>query len=71
MEEEDPRILGLPGVTEFRRKMGARKIQVQGYTSTLSSHTSEDGVQSSRMGSETYLTASDDSSSIFEEETLA
>ncbi|XP_061288206.1 pleckstrin homology domain-containing family H member 2 isoform X6 [Bos javanicus] len=40
------------------------------YTSTLSSHTSEEGVQSSRMGSETYLTASDDSSSIFEEETF-
>uniref|UniRef100_G3TYU2 Pleckstrin homology domain-containing family H member 2 n=1 Tax=Loxodonta africana TaxID=9785 RepID=G3TYU2_LOXAF len=29
--------------------------------STLSSHTSEEGVQCSRMGSETYLTASDDS----------
>ncbi|XP_057599200.1 pleckstrin homology domain-containing family H member 2 [Hippopotamus amphibius kiboko] len=40
------------------------------YTSTLSSHTSEEGVQCSRMGSETYLTASDDSSSIFEEETF-
>nr|XP_054100990.1 pleckstrin homology domain-containing family H member 2 isoform X4 [Callithrix jacchus] len=39
-------------------------------TSTLSSHTSEEGVQRSRMGSETYLTASDDSSSIFEEETF-
>ncbi|XP_053444869.1 pleckstrin homology domain-containing family H member 2 [Nycticebus coucang] len=39
-------------------------------TSTLSSHTSEEGVQCSRMGSETYLTASDDSSSIFEEETF-
>lgn len=37
-------------------------------TSTLSSHTSEEGVQCSRMGSEMYLTASDDSSSIFEEE---
>uniref|UniRef100_A0A8C0TBS3 Pleckstrin homology domain-containing family H member 2 n=1 Tax=Canis lupus familiaris TaxID=9615 RepID=A0A8C0TBS3_CANLF len=40
------------------------------YTSTLSSHTSEEGVQCSRMGSEVYLTASDDSSSIFEEETF-
>ncbi|XP_026342718.2 pleckstrin homology domain-containing family H member 2 isoform X2 [Ursus arctos] len=40
------------------------------YTSTLSSHTSEEGVQCSRMGSEAYLTASDDSSSIFEEETF-
>ncbi|XP_014393981.1 PREDICTED: pleckstrin homology domain-containing family H member 2 [Myotis brandtii] len=40
------------------------------YMSTLSSHTSEEGVQCSRMGSETYLTASDDSSSIFEEETF-
>uniref|UniRef100_A0A2K6LJH1 Pleckstrin homology, MyTH4 and FERM domain containing H2 n=1 Tax=Rhinopithecus bieti TaxID=61621 RepID=A0A2K6LJH1_RHIBE len=39
-------------------------------TSTLSSHTSEEGVQCSRMGSEMYLTASDDSSSIFEEETF-
>ncbi|XP_006159970.1 pleckstrin homology domain-containing family H member 2 isoform X1 [Tupaia chinensis] len=39
-------------------------------TSTLSSHTSEEGAQCSRMGSETYLTASDDSSSIFEEETF-
>nr|XP_020144178.1 pleckstrin homology domain-containing family H member 2 isoform X4 [Microcebus murinus] len=39
-------------------------------TSTLSSHTSEEGVQCSRTGSETYLTASDDSSSIFEEETF-
>ncbi|XP_032733846.1 pleckstrin homology domain-containing family H member 2 isoform X2 [Lontra canadensis] len=40
------------------------------YTSTLSSHTSEEGVHCSRMGSEAYLTASDDSSSIFEEETF-
>uniref|UniRef100_A0A452U954 Pleckstrin homology, MyTH4 and FERM domain containing H2 n=1 Tax=Ursus maritimus TaxID=29073 RepID=A0A452U954_URSMA len=40
------------------------------YTSSLSSHTSEEGVQCSRMGSEAYLTASDDSSSIFEEETF-
>ncbi|XP_063645971.1 pleckstrin homology domain-containing family H member 2 isoform X3 [Pan troglodytes] len=39
-------------------------------TSTFSSHTSEEGVQCSRMGSEMYLTASDDSSSIFEEETF-
>uniref|UniRef100_A0A5F9CJL0 Pleckstrin homology domain-containing family H member 2 n=1 Tax=Oryctolagus cuniculus TaxID=9986 RepID=A0A5F9CJL0_RABIT len=38
--------------------------------STLSSHTSEEGAQCSRMGSETYLTASDESSSIFEEETF-
>ncbi|XP_035315504.1 pleckstrin homology domain-containing family H member 2 isoform X1 [Cricetulus griseus] len=37
-------------------------------TSILSSHTSEEGVQCDRMGSEAYLTASDDSSSIFEEE---
>uniref|UniRef100_A0A8C6RAN3 Pleckstrin homology domain-containing family H member 2 n=1 Tax=Nannospalax galili TaxID=1026970 RepID=A0A8C6RAN3_NANGA len=39
-------------------------------TSTLSSHTSEEGAQCGRMGSEAYLTASDDSSSIFEEETF-
>ncbi|XP_062065335.1 pleckstrin homology domain-containing family H member 2 isoform X2 [Lepus europaeus] len=39
-------------------------------TSTLSSHTSEEGAQCSRMGSETYLTASDESSSVFEEETF-
>ncbi|XP_051017115.1 LOW QUALITY PROTEIN: pleckstrin homology domain-containing family H member 2 [Acomys russatus] len=39
-------------------------------TSTLSSHTSEEGVPCGRMGSEAYLTASDDSSSIFEEETF-
>lgn len=39
-------------------------------TSTLSSHTSEEGVHCGRMGSEAYLTASDDSSSIFEEETF-
>lgn len=39
-------------------------------TSTLSSHTSEEGGQCGRMGSEAYLTASDDSSSIFEEETF-
>ncbi|XP_052042451.1 pleckstrin homology domain-containing family H member 2 isoform X1 [Apodemus sylvaticus] len=39
-------------------------------TSTLSSHTSEEGGQCGRTGSEAYLTASDDSSSIFEEETF-
>lgn len=39
-------------------------------TSTLSSHTSEEGGQCGRLGSEAYLTASDDSSSIFEEETF-
>ncbi|KAL6032123.1 hypothetical protein STEG23_019802, partial [Scotinomys teguina] len=39
-------------------------------TSTLSSHTSEEGGQCGGMGSEAYLTASDDSSSIFEEETF-
>lgn len=39
-------------------------------TSTLSSHTSEEGGQCGRPGSEAYLTASDDSSSIFEEETF-
>ncbi|XP_020012992.2 pleckstrin homology domain-containing family H member 2 isoform X1 [Castor canadensis] len=38
--------------------------------STLSSHTSEEGAQCGRLGSEAYLTASDDSSSIFEEETF-
>lgn len=38
--------------------------------STLSSHTSEEGGQRGRMGSEAYLTASDDSSSVFEEETF-
>ncbi|XP_037384046.1 pleckstrin homology domain-containing family H member 2 isoform X1 [Talpa occidentalis] len=49
---------------------GAKGRAKSRYTSTLSSHTSEEGVQDSRMGSETYLTASDDSSSIFEEETF-
>ncbi|XP_047378556.1 pleckstrin homology domain-containing family H member 2 isoform X2 [Sciurus carolinensis] len=39
-------------------------------TSRLSSHTSEEGVPCGRMGSEAYLTASDDSSSVFEEETF-
>ncbi|KAM5292337.1 pleckstrin homology domain-containing family H member 2 isoform 1-T1 [Ctenodactylus gundi] len=39
-------------------------------TSTLSSPTSEEGVQGGRVGSEAYLTASDDSSSVFEEETF-
>ncbi|GAB1301373.1 Pleckstrin homology domain-containing family H member 2 [Apodemus speciosus] len=39
-------------------------------TSTLSSHTSEEGGQCGRTGSEAYLTASDDSSSVFEEETF-
>nr|XP_023422058.1 pleckstrin homology domain-containing family H member 2 [Cavia porcellus] len=39
-------------------------------TSTLSSHTSEEGAHGGRRGSEAYLTASDDSSSIFEEETF-
>uniref|UniRef100_A0A669P657 Pleckstrin homology, MyTH4 and FERM domain containing H2 n=1 Tax=Phasianus colchicus TaxID=9054 RepID=A0A669P657_PHACC len=38
--------------------------------STLSSHTSEENARYSRVGSETYLTASDDSSSLFEEESL-
>ncbi|XP_036026792.1 pleckstrin homology domain-containing family H member 2 [Onychomys torridus] len=38
--------------------------------STLSSHTSEEGGQRGRRGSEAYLTASDDSSSVFEEETF-
>ncbi|XP_027721293.1 pleckstrin homology domain-containing family H member 2 isoform X2 [Vombatus ursinus] len=38
--------------------------------STLSSHTSEDSTRYSRMGSEMYLTASDDSSSLFEEESF-
>nr|XP_003224090.1 PREDICTED: pleckstrin homology domain-containing family H member 2 isoform X1 [Anolis carolinensis]XP_008113918.1 PREDICTED: pleckstrin homology domain-containing family H member 2 isoform X1 [Anolis carolinensis] len=36
--------------------------------STLSSHTSEEGTGYSRIGSEMYLTASDDSSSFIEEE---
>ncbi|KAG3267394.1 hypothetical protein H1C71_034863 [Ictidomys tridecemlineatus] len=36
----------------------------------LSSHTSEEGVPCGRIGSEAYLTASDDSSSVFEEETF-
>nr|XP_044993374.1 pleckstrin homology domain-containing family H member 2 isoform X2 [Jaculus jaculus]XP_044993375.1 pleckstrin homology domain-containing family H member 2 isoform X2 [Jaculus jaculus] len=39
-------------------------------TSTLSSHTSEEGGRCGRLGSEAYLTASDDSSSMFEEETF-
>lgn len=38
--------------------------------STLSSHTSEENARYSRVGSEMYLTASDDSSSLFEEESL-
>ncbi|KAM5142958.1 pleckstrin homology domain-containing family H member 2 [Callospermophilus lateralis] len=38
--------------------------------SRLSSHTSEEGVPCGRIGSEAYLTASDDSSSVFEEETF-
>ncbi|XP_036607959.1 pleckstrin homology domain-containing family H member 2 isoform X2 [Trichosurus vulpecula] len=38
--------------------------------STLSSHTSEESTRYSRMGSEMYLTASDDSSSLFEEESF-
>lgn len=47
---------------------GSRGRSEPRYTSTLSGDTSEEGVRDSRMGSETYLTASDDSSSIFEEE---
>lgn len=39
-------------------------------TSTLSSHTSEENTRYSRVGSEMYLTASDDSSSLFEEESF-
>ncbi|XP_054675712.1 pleckstrin homology domain-containing family H member 2 isoform X2 [Grus americana] len=38
--------------------------------STLSSHTSEENARCSRMGSEMCLTASDDSSSLFEEESF-
>ncbi|KAM7062614.1 pleckstrin homology domain-containing family H member 2 isoform 4-T4 [Acridotheres tristis] len=38
--------------------------------STLSSHTSEENTRYSRVGSEMYLTASDDSSSFFEEESF-
>ncbi|KAM4797849.1 LOW QUALITY PROTEIN: pleckstrin homology domain-containing family H member 2-like [Urocitellus parryii] len=38
--------------------------------SRLSSHTSEEGVPCGRIGSEVHLTASDDSSSVFEEETF-
>ncbi|XP_075268999.1 pleckstrin homology domain-containing family H member 2 isoform X3 [Opisthocomus hoazin] len=38
--------------------------------STLSSHTSEENARYSRIGSEMYLTASDDSSSLFEEESF-
>nr|XP_056709597.1 pleckstrin homology domain-containing family H member 2 [Euleptes europaea] len=38
--------------------------------STLSSHTSEEGTGYSRIGSEMYLTASDDSSSLLEEESF-
>ncbi|KAH0622748.1 hypothetical protein JD844_025348, partial [Phrynosoma platyrhinos] len=38
--------------------------------STLSSHTSEEGTGYSRIGSEMYLTASDDSSSFMEEESF-
>ncbi|XP_053880166.1 pleckstrin homology domain-containing family H member 2 isoform X1 [Malaclemys terrapin pileata] len=39
--------------------------------STLSSQTSEESTRYSRIGSEMYLTASDDSSSLFEEESFA
>uniref|UniRef100_A0A672UM69 Pleckstrin homology, MyTH4 and FERM domain containing H2 n=1 Tax=Strigops habroptila TaxID=2489341 RepID=A0A672UM69_STRHB len=38
--------------------------------STLSSHTSEENARYGRVGSEMYLTASDDSSSLFEEESF-
>ncbi|XP_054853527.1 pleckstrin homology domain-containing family H member 2 [Eublepharis macularius] len=38
--------------------------------STLSSHTSEEGTGYSRIGSEMYLTASDDSSSLLEDESF-
>ncbi|XP_062980056.1 pleckstrin homology domain-containing family H member 2 [Elgaria multicarinata webbii] len=38
--------------------------------STVSSHTSEEGTGYSRIGSEMYLTASDDSSSLLEEESF-
>ncbi|XP_064014476.1 pleckstrin homology domain-containing family H member 2 isoform X3 [Pogoniulus pusillus] len=38
--------------------------------SILSSHTSEENARYSRVGSEMYLTASDDSSSLFEEESF-
>ncbi|KAJ7341144.1 hypothetical protein JRQ81_004927 [Phrynocephalus forsythii] len=38
--------------------------------STVSSHTSEEGAGYSRIGSEMYLTASDDSSSLLEEESF-
>ncbi|XP_023566998.1 pleckstrin homology domain-containing family H member 2 isoform X3 [Octodon degus] len=49
---------------------GSKEKRKSRCTSTLSSHTSEEGVQGSRLGSEAYLTASDDSSSVFEEETF-
>ncbi|XP_061481371.1 pleckstrin homology domain-containing family H member 2 isoform X2 [Rhineura floridana] len=40
------------------------------HVSTVSSHTSEEGTGYSRIGSEMYLTASDDSSSFLEEESF-
>uniref|UniRef100_A0A8C8XA13 Pleckstrin homology domain-containing family H member 2 n=1 Tax=Panthera leo TaxID=9689 RepID=A0A8C8XA13_PANLE len=62
---------GAPGSDWSSDEEGGSKGRSKSrYTSTLSSHTSEEGVQGSRMGSEAYLTASDDSSSIFEEETF-
>ncbi|XP_019320904.2 pleckstrin homology domain-containing family H member 2 isoform X3 [Panthera pardus] len=62
---------GAPGSDWSSEEEGGSKGRSKSrYTSTLSSHTSEEGVQGSRMGSEAYLTASDDSSSIFEEETF-
>lgn len=62
---------GAPGSDWSSDEEGGSKGRSKSrYTSTLSSHTSEEGVQGSRMGSEAYLTASDDSSSVFEEETF-
>uniref|UniRef100_A0A8D0GKU6 Pleckstrin homology, MyTH4 and FERM domain containing H2 n=1 Tax=Sphenodon punctatus TaxID=8508 RepID=A0A8D0GKU6_SPHPU len=49
---------------------GSNKRPKSRCVSTLSSHTSEEGTRYSRIGSEMYLTASDDSSSFFEEESF-
>ncbi|XP_044866228.1 pleckstrin homology domain-containing family H member 2 isoform X4 [Mauremys mutica] len=50
---------------------GGNKRPKSRRASTLSSQTSEESTRYSRIGSEMYLTASDDSSSLFEEENFA
>ncbi|CAM4539030.1 unnamed protein product [Lepidochelys olivacea] len=50
---------------------GGNKRPKSRRASTVSSQTSEESTRYSRIGSEMYLTASDDSSSLFEEESFA